>query len=1466
LLLQLLSTITTISASREEAHMGISARTRSLSVLSALVLLYLGAIPTDVRAQQSCAATVSPDSGWTTESASGVSSYGFNDDSPSWQDIASTVERRTINLMLATGWQSFSMNRQVESTCFIDDGVCINYPWSGVDQWGEPQQNDGGWESTHLVLRPAYSCRSGYALGYSPVGDPICEVANVNLRQCVEAKPDPNRGCSADAMEGNPCNLATGNKYQSELDYRAAAGSALEYKRYYNSDVTTPLGSHGKQWRGSFDRYLVFSFDASVTAAHSGPHEAYVQREDGRIIHYYLSDPITPKSAGTVETLREVNSTTWEFVDADGNVETYKLAIGNGIYSDFARLESIRYASGQTLTLQYNSSGLLSVVKDLFGHKLTFTYNAATRISKFTDPAGKAYTFTYNSAGYLTKVTYPDTKFRQYTYATGGNAGALASIIDENGSTYASWTYDTSRRAASSQHAGGAEAVTFTYNANGTATATDSFGSARTYAFELIDGALKPIARNTGSLSESISYDANGLVSSRIDKRAVETTYTYDSRGLETSRTEAVGTPSERSIATQWHATLRKPTLVTESGRSTAYTYDANGNVLTRIVTDTATSQSRTWTYTYDTYNRVLTENGPRSDVSDLTTYTYYTCTTGTQCGRVQTIKNALNQITTFNTYNAHGQPLTITDPNGVATALAYDLRSRITSISRAGELTSFAYHPTGLLQRVTLPDTSYLQYSYDNAHRLTEVADGLGNRVVYSLDSMGNWTAENVYDPSSALARARSRVYNNLNQLWKELTAAGSSAQTTVFGYDNESNITSINEPLGRNTVNEYDALGRLMQITDPMLGTTTLAYDDGDRLVTAIDPKSLTTSYTYSGFGDLIEQTSPDTGTTAMTYDAAGNLATHLDARGELATYSYDSLNRVTQIAYGDQTLAFTYDVGANGKGRLTQVSDNSGTTTWSYTAAGRVSTKTQAVAAVSKSVTYGYNTAGALTTITLPSGQVVTYTYANGRVTNVKVGATTIVDSVLYEPFGPIRQWSWGNGTLAVRTRDQDGSVTQIDSAGLRTYSHDDALRITGITDMTDSSLSQSYGYDASNRLTTATGALLNQGWIYDQNGSRTAQTGSTPSTHVVSSASNRLTSINGGLTRSYTYDSSGNVMSDGTATFTYNDAGRMSSVTKAAVMTTYAFNALGQRVKKSTGGSSTYFAYDEAGRLIGEYDSSGALIQETVWLENIPVATLRPNGGNVSVFYVHTDHLNTPRRISRPSDNSVIWRWDSDPFGSSAANQDPDGDSAQFVYNLRFAGQYFDVETGLHHNYFRDYDPATGRYVQSDPIGLAAGINTFGYVEGNPIRYADPFGLDAEDADGTPGFAFPPLFPAFTPGTQEYNDLVDSGTEFLNDLERLLTGPLLNERERGLPPEGIKPPVSGECKEGPASRPSEKAKGGKSLWDPNGGEWRWYPGDRWHNPHWDYNPHDRPASPWVNVPHGDLPPVRPEPDPK
>jgi RHS repeat-associated protein len=149
------------------------------------------------------------------------------------------------------------------------------------------------------------------------------------------------------------------------------------------------------------------------------------------------------------------------------------------------------------------------------------------------------------------------------------------------------------------------------------------------------------------------------------------------------------------------------------------------------------------------------------------------------------------------------------------------------------------------------------------------------------------------------------------------------------------------------------------------------------------------------------------------------------------------------------------------------------------------------------------------------------------------------------------------------------------------------------------------------------------------------------------------------------------------------------------------------------------TTSYFVYDEAGHVIGEYDSSGNPIQEHIYLGNRPVAVAVTQSGTTNVDYVTTDQLNTPRVVTDSGAN-ILWSWNSDPFGNGQST------ATSLNYNLRFPGQYFDAETGHNYNYFRDYDPTMGRYLESDPIGLQGGINTYLYVRDNPITLVDPKG--------------------------------------------------------------------------------------------------------------------------------------------
>ena len=144
---------------------------------------------------------------------------------------------------------------------------------------------------------------------------------------------------------------------------------------------------------------------------------------------------------------------------------------------------------------------------------------------------------------------------------------------------------------------------------------------------------------------------------------------------------------------------------------------------------------------------------------------------------------------------------------------------------------------------------------------------------------------------------------------------------------------------------------------------------------------------------------------------------------------------------------------------------------------------------------------------------------------------------------------------------------------------------------------------------------------------------------------------------------------------------------------------------------------YFIYDEAGHLIGEYDANGNAIQEHIYLGDRPVAVVQGQTG--SVGYVTADQLNTPRAIT-DQNATLEWSWTSDPFG----NGQPTG---SLTYNIGFPGQYYDQLTGRYYNYMLDFDPGTGRYIESDPVGLRAGVNTYTYADDIPTTLSDASGL-------------------------------------------------------------------------------------------------------------------------------------------
>jgi RHS repeat-associated protein len=205
------------------------------------------------------------------------------------------------------------------------------------------------------------------------------------------------------------------------------------------------------------------------------------------------------------------------------------------------------------------------------------------------------------------------------------------------------------------------------------------------------------------------------------------------------------------------------------------------------------------------------------------------------------------------------------------------------------------------------------------------------------------------------------------------------------------------------------------------------------------------------------------------------------------------------------------------------------------------------------------------------------------------------------------------------------------------------------------------------------------------------------------------------------------------------FEYDDANRMRAVKHGGIVAmNYLYNGKGERVYRYGNVTAVTTVYDEAGRWIGDYDSSGQPIQQAIWLDDLPVGLLVGAGAAQKLYYIEADALGTSRVVIDPVRNVAVWRWDlaGEAFGDGAPEEDADADGVVFVFDMRFPGQRYDSATGMHYNYFRDYDPGTGRYVQSDPIGLAGGLSTYAYAFVNPLRLTDALGLKPGDCYRSP----------------------------------------------------------------------------------------------------------------------------------
>lgn len=1360
---------------------------------------------------------------------------------------------------------------------------------------------NSGWEAP-AEIGGAWKFRKNMGNGQ------VCEVRNYPQNCDMEQGPA--------STTGNPIDFIARRKVQTEVDYSGTGG--LGYRRTYQSPV--PASSNAQQLPQATG-FAMPGGSLRIQAIGESKLAYRVVYPNGRWYIVASNDQGQLYADSPRRDIPVLNAQGgFTLTSRDGNEKQFDAS---------GQLTEETNANGRTSQYSY-SGGLLTAITDPFGRQLAFTYNASGQLTEMRDPGDQLYQYSYDSNDNLINVTYPDGAVKEYLYEDVADPKRLTGILDENGNRFATFAYNADGEAIQTMHADGAERQDIFYT-DATHVEIKEYidvaaGRYALHHYELTELAgIKKVAlsqvyecgdsNGCSPQEERWIYDVRGRVQQHTAVNGVITEYTYNDNDQEISRTVNVGSSQAYTVSTEWDPVTFRRTRVTRPDLMTDYEYDSEGNLARLIETDRQSGIQRITNYTYGQYGFLASIDGPRQDVNDITSYTY------DAQGNLIEVQNALGHSTQITDHDAHGHPLQIDDGNAV-TVMSYDARGRIATRTVDGITTQYEYTPGGQLLRITTADGQVMEYIYDNAQRVIGIRDGAGNRIDYTLDAMGNRIEESVRDPGNQLVRYLTREYDALGRL---IRSVGADNQSTEYSYDPSGNQVAKTDPLGGTTLSVFDPFTKVMQNTDAMNGVSQHDYNINDHISSVTDPNGNTTSYSYDGFGNLTRQQSPDSGLTTYTYDEAGNRISQTDALGQTTQYTYDALNRLSTVTYADASgVTYSYDNCTKGIGRLCSITDLVGTINLEYDGTGHVTSRSQSVEGITLTTGYQYNLAGQLTQMTYPSGMVLNITYSQGKVSGLSINGQTLLNSISYQPFGPISGWTWSNGSQSIRGYDLDGRLISHSLAGASlSLSYDVLGNITGITGPTGDRV---YGYDALSRLTAANDPTYNLTWSYDANGNRLSQDSDGQVTgYTIDNGSNRLLAVD---TAGYQYDANGNLIDDGMHSYQFSVQNRLASVDNGDTAE-YRYNALGQRIQKTAmadgtgpdylalaeaaeqqalahrdiaavlqqqadaaaqeaallstqanaaqteadsaqaeatqlsqqadseaaqaadytaqagefaqtaddyraqivanpnwwesilnaiyqfiadvyqwladdaaaqaqshqqladdysaqaataqqqadtlqqqadslsqqaqakqdeadgftaqanseiaqaetleaqaaeyrrlaeqggGGSgpvTTRMVYGEQGQLIGEYNADGSVRQETVWLGNLPVATVQ----NGTVYAIHSDHLGTPRVITDPS-NTEVWRWDSDPFGTTAANEDPDVDGNSFTFNLRFPGQYYDSETRKHYNYFRDYDPAIGRYLQPDPLGIEGGIGLYTYALNNPMLWMDSLGL-------------------------------------------------------------------------------------------------------------------------------------------
>lgn len=1118
------------------------------------------------------------------------------------------------------------------------------------------------------------------------------------------------------------------NSSANDVNYGYGLGFSLGYEMRYEVDgdgnVTIETGD------GRTDTYTKYGDEYEAPAGvfsiltYSG--DKYVLTEKSGET-YEFADAKYCKL--TAQTDRYGNRTTLTYQDSlltqieDAVGHTITLSYANGllvratasflqgsiayIYDAHNRLTKRTDAMGYTTVYGYDRENRLDEIVNANGHKTLIAYNASGMVSRMkTDVSDKSIRYDGDKTVFI-DYTEPQ---NQYSYYRWDDKGRAIEKVGLCCGIQSKLEYDEDDNVIKRTDANG-YSTTYTYDDRGNMLSlTDALGNTERYTYEDKFNQVASFQDKNGNLYR-FTYDDKGNLTALTGPSGFSNSFTYNEKGWPLTTTDANGNVT----VTTYNPDGTIASVMDAAGYTTVYAYDKCGNIT--ALTD---GRGHTTTYAYDANNQIKTQTdalGRTTSVgydkvghivrvmdakNQITAYTY------DALGNVLTQTNPMGGVYTY-TYDGKGNVLSVTDPIGYKQTFTWNEKNKLlTQTNAAGETTSYDYDAKGNLTSVFQPNGNVLSYFYDELDRIQQLSDNMGVIAKYTYDGNGNQLTV-----TDGLDRTMTYAYDALNRRISETFPSGAA---TTYQYDGNSNLLAVTDALGHVTAYTYSSLNQQLTHTDALNAITKFEYDANGNLSKATDANGNATAYAYDALNQNTAITFANGLSLQYTYDELGNVVASKDRAGRESKYAYNPLGDLLTKTYPDGTTdKYTYD----GISRMLSAINKDATVTFTYDQAGRLLSETLSPFGEvgGGSTYYSYDVAAGKRTLTYPSGmKVVEQLNARDLITSILQNGEEVV-TMAYNVAGQKTQQVYANGITTDYAYNENGWLSEIkaDHDIMHLQMEYDAIgNMTKRIDALNAERTESYGYDVISQLTSfKRGITVDKSYQFDLLGNRIKTLENGVVTNYTSNNVNAYTNITGGLNFTPQYDDNGNMLNDDKHTYQYDYNNKLVSVDET--VGTYKYDALGRRIAKNN----TLFYY--VGDQMVEEVTDG-VTTSFLYGNEIDEALQMKKGDDT--YYYHTNHLGSTMVLTQ-KEGKLQERVEYDVYGLPSffdANGNVVSESS--VGNaILFTGREYEAGTKTYYFRARSQHPATGRFMQKDPLMYVDGMNDYTYVCNNSLVYID-----------------------------------------------------------------------------------------------------------------------------------------------